>query len=225
MAIVAEILLADATLPLVSLARVLPSREISVDNTVRLEDGRHLITVCIDDESKDSFEQNIHAQPVVTDVTAIGTTVDGVFYQVTIDGASKLFDSHDPAKFEGVVMEAAVTSEGLRELKVFSNYESFSTLRDRCEAYGIPFELLNIASDPENPGKRDRFGLTDKQYRALAIAFAGGYYDSPRGMETQELADELGITAPSASALLRRAEQQLISQTLGPKQYLNTLTA
>jgi predicted DNA binding protein len=122
-------------------------------------------------------------------------------------------------------MDAAVTGEGLWELKVFSNYEAFSTLRDRCEAYGIPFELLNIASDPEDPGERDQYGLTDRQYQALSIAFAGGYYDSPRGMSTEDLAAELEITAASASDLLRRAERQLINQTLGAKEYLNTLTA
>ncbi|MFC6952688.1 helix-turn-helix domain-containing protein [Halorubellus litoreus] len=224
MAIVAEILLADPTLPLVDLARALPSPEISVANTVPLEDGTHLVTVSVDDESRAVFERELDAQPELTDVAPIGQTADGWFYQVTIDGASDLFASHNPSEFEGVLLEAAVTGEGLRELKVFSNYEAFSTLRDRCEVHGIPFELLNIASDPENPGERDRFGLTEKQYRALSIAFAGGYYDSPRGMSTQELAAELDITAPSASDLIRRAEQQLISQTLGPEQYLNELT-
>ncbi|MFC7228698.1 helix-turn-helix domain-containing protein [Salinirubellus salinus] len=225
MAIVAEILLADPTLPLVDLARELPSHELSITNTVLLGDGRHLVNVSVDDESKDAFERRVDVQPEVTSVTSIGETADGWLYQVTIDSTSELLNSHDPREFEGVLLKAAVTGEGVRELKVFSNYEAFSSLRDRCEVYDIPFELLNIASDPENPGKRDRFGLTDKQHRALSVAYDGGYYDSPRSMSTQELADELGIAAASASDLLRRAEQQLISQTLGPNQYLNTLTA
>ena len=225
MAIVAEILLADPTLPLVGLARALPSREISVANAVRLEDGQHLVTISVDDESKDVFERELDAQSEITNVEPIGKTTDGWVYQVTIEGASELFDSHDPAEIEGTLMETTVTGEGLRERKVFSNYEAFSTLRDRCEAHGIPFELLNIASDPENPGERDQFGLTDKQYRALSTALEGGYYDSPRDMSTEELAAELEITAPAASDLLRRAERQLISQTLGPEQYLKTLTA
>lgn len=225
MAIVAEILLADPTLPLVDLARTLPGREIAVANGVQLEDGRHLVTVSVDDESKDVFERELDAQSEIVDVEPIGKTTDGWFYQVTIDGGGALFDSHDPAEVEGTLMEAAVTGDGLRELKVFSDFEAFRTLRDRCEVHGIPFELLHIASDPENPGERDQFGLTDRQYRALSIAFAGGYYESPREMSTEELAAELDITAPSASDLLRRAERQLLSQTLGPGQYLNTPAA
>jgi predicted DNA binding protein len=225
MAIVAEILLADPSLPLVGLAQALPSREISVVNTVQLETGHYLVTVSIDDDSNATFERELDSHPEIADVTPIGKTADGWFYQVTIDGAAELFDSHDPGEFEGVMMDATITAEGLRELKVFSNYEGFQKLRDRCEVYGIPFELLNIASDPENPDKRDQFGLTDKQYRALSVAYAGGYYDSPRRMSTQELADELGTTAPSTSDLVRRAEKQLISQMLGPKRYLKARTA
>jgi predicted DNA binding protein len=225
MAIVAEILLADRTLPLVGLADSIPSGEISVSHSVPLEDGRYLVTVSVDDDSRTAFEREVDAQTEIIETAEIGQTVEGWFYQVTIDRASDLMDSHDPAEFEGVQMEATVTGDGLRELKVFSDYEAFSTLRDRCEVHDVPFELLNIASDPENPGERDRFGLTEKQYQALSLAFAGGYYDSPRDMSTQELADELGISAPSTSDLLRRAEHQLISQMLGPKQYLNTLTA
>ncbi|WP_157533060.1 helix-turn-helix domain-containing protein, partial [Haloferax profundi] len=212
-------------LPLVGLAQALPSREISVANTVQLDSGHLLVTVSIDDDSKEAFERELDSQSEITDVTPIGKAADGWFYQVTVDGASDLLDAHDPEAFEGVMMDATITGEGVRELKVFSNYEAFSTLRDRCEVYDIPMELLNIASDPENPGERDQFGLTDKQYRALSLAFTGGYYDSPRRMSTQELADKLGITAASTSDLIRRAEQQLISQTLGPKKYLNTLTA
>lgn len=224
MAIVAEILLADSSIPLVDLANSIPSGEISVSNAVPLGDGQYLLTLSVDDASREAFERELDAQVEIVDVAEIGQTADGWFYQVTIDSGSELFASHDPEQFEGVLLDATVTRDGLRELKVFSDYEAFSTLRDRCAVYGIPFELLNIASDPENPGERDRFGLTDRQYTALSLAFSRGYYDSPRRLSTQELADELGIAAASASDLLRRAEHQLISETLGPRQYLKRLT-
>lgn len=224
MAIVAEILLADRTLPLVGLANSIPSGEISVSNLVPLEDGQLLVTVSVDDDSRDAFEREIDAQTEIFDAAEIGQTADGWFYQLTIDDASGLVVSHDHEEFEGVSMDVTITGEGVREQKIFSDYDAFRTLRDRCEVHDIPFALLNIASDPENPGERDQFGLTDKQYRALSLAFSRGYYDTPRRLSTQELADELGIAAASASTLLRRAENQLISQTLGPEKYLTVLT-
>jgi predicted DNA binding protein len=223
MAIVAEILLADPTLPLVGVANAMPSGEISLTHSTPLEDGRYLVMVSIDDASREAFERDLDGQPEVLDVNAIGQTADGWFYQLFLDGDSVLFASHDPGEFEGAMLEATVTGGGLRERKVFANYEAFNTFRDRCAVYGIPLELLNIASNPENPEERDQFGLTDRQYTALTLAFSRGYYDSPRRLSTQELADELGIAAASASDLLRRAEHQLISQTLGPREYLKIL--
>jgi predicted DNA binding protein len=139
---------------------------------------------------------------------------------LVIEDDSNLVAAHDPEEFEGILMEATVTAEGIRERKVFSGYEALQTLRDRCEVRDIPFELLTIASDPENAGERDQFGLTDKQYEAISVAFDRGYYDSPRTFSTDDVADELGVSGAAASDLLRRAERQLIGETVGPEQYL-----
>ncbi|MCO8244129.1 helix-turn-helix domain-containing protein [Haladaptatus sp. AB643] len=218
MAIVAEILLADRALPLVDLACSIPSNEISISNIVPLEDERLLVAVTMTDDSREAFEREVDAQPEVVDTVKLGRTAEGWFYRLTIDDESGLAASHDHEAFKGVLMNAAVTPEGVRHQKVFSDYEAFKTHRDLCAAQNIPFKLLNIAADPENPGERDQFGLTEKQHQAISLAFARGYYDSPRTLSTKELANELGISGPSASDLLRRAENQLISQTLGPEQ-------
>ncbi|MFD1586340.1 helix-turn-helix domain-containing protein [Halorientalis brevis] len=225
MAIVAEILLADRTLPLADLARSLPSGEISLSHSVPLDDDdRDLFMVSVADGSRAAFDRELHGQPEVCDSTTIGKTGDGWFYQVFVDSDALPFDACDPEQFEGALMDATVTGDGWRERKVFADYDAFNMFRERCAVNDLPLELLNIASDPDNPDERAQFGLTDRQYTALSLALSSGYYDSPRRTSTEDLADELGISAASASDLLRRAEHQLISQTLGPEPYLNTLT-
>jgi predicted DNA binding protein len=223
MVLVAEILLADPTLPLVGLAESIPSGELSISNPFILNESKILLTVTVDTESHEVFDRELDAAPEVINAMEIGQTADGWFYQLVVRDDSDLAVSHDPEEIEGVVMDATVTSNGIREQKVFSDYESLVTLRDRCKVHDVPFELLNIASDPENAGERDQFGLTDKQYRAISIAFAEGYYDSPRAFSTDDLASELEVTAAAASDLLRRAEKQLISETVGPQQYMSVL--
>jgi predicted DNA binding protein len=224
MVLVAEILLADRTLPLVGLAEAIPSGELSMSNPFLLDDNRILLTVTVDTESRDVFDRELDAATEIVDAMEIGRTADGWFYQLIVRDDSNLAQSHDPEEIEGVVVDATVTSDGIREQKVFSDYESLATLRDRCEVHDVPFELLNIASDPENDGERDQFGLTDKQYRAISIAFEEGYYDSPRTFTTDDLASELDVSAAAASGLLRRAERQLISETVGPEQYRGVLS-
>lgn len=224
MVLVAEILLADRTLPLVGLAEAIPSGELSISNPIILNDNNILMTVTVDTDSRDVFAQELDSATEIVDKMEIGRTADGWLYRLIVRDDSNLARSHDPAEIGGVITDAAVTSEGIREQKVFSGYESLATLRDRCQVHDIPFNLLRIASDPENDGERDQFGLTDKQYRAISTAFAGGYYDSPRTFSTDDLASELDVSATAASDLLRRAEKQLISETVGPQQVMGGLS-
>ena len=210
MAIVAEILLADETLPLVGVADSIPSGELSISNAVGLEDGKLLLTVSVSADSRDAFERELDAQSQITDAAEIGQTADGWFYKVVVNNASSLIASHDPEEFEGVAMDATVTCDGIREQKVFSDYEAFSALRDRCAVNDIPLELLNIASDPENPGERDQFGLTDRQYRAMSVALSAGYYDWPRESTAEEVAAAMDISSPTLHEHLRAGERKLL---------------
>jgi len=222
MAIVAEILLGSQSLPLVKLARSLPNREITLSQAVRLEDSRHLFMVSVPVDAREGFDAAVSEQPEVVDVLSIGQTPDGWFYQVITERSSGLFDSHEPGEIDGALMEATITGDGWIGRKVFADYDALNTLRDRCQVAGVPFELLNIYSDPKDPDGRAQFGLTDRQYEAISVAFSLGYYDTPRTASTDDIAQELDISAPALSDLLRRAEHQLISQTLGPRKQLHT---
>ena len=53
-------------------------------------------------------------------------------------------------------------------------------------------------------------GVTDKQRKALTRAFESGYYDIPRGVTTEELATDLGISHQALSERFRRAHKGLI---------------
>lgn len=225
MAIVAEVLLASPALPLVDLAGSLPSREIDLAHAVRIDDHRSMVMVSVDDRSRDSFETELERHDEIDDATSLGRTADGWVYQVVVDGVSSLYEALDPAQFEGAPMETTITADGWAERKVFSDYEAFGQFRDRCETYDIAVHLRSISAEPADGDSQSQFGLTDRQREALALANSLGYYESPRQVSTAELADELGISAPAASELLRRAEQQLISQALGSAAHLNTRTA
>lgn len=53
--------------------------------------------------------------------------------------------------------------------------------------------------------------LTDRQQDALAVAHEHGYYEWPREISGEELAEKLGISPPTFYEHLRAAEQTLIS--------------
>jgi predicted DNA binding protein len=64
-------------------------------------------------------------------------------------------------------------------------------------------EFGNTASD-----------LTTRQREVIEIALEEGYFQWPRGITSDELADQLGISRPTCLEHLRKAEQTLLKQSL-----------
>lgn len=53
--------------------------------------------------------------------------------------------------------------------------------------------------------------LTDQQYRALQTAVACGYFEWPRRSTASECADALGVSQPTFSQHLRRAQEKILT--------------
>ena len=56
--------------------------------------------------------------------------------------------------------------------------------------------------------------LTTRQREVVTEALARGYYDWPREITNQDLAEELGISRATLHEHLRKAEQTLLSAAL-----------
>jgi len=56
--------------------------------------------------------------------------------------------------------------------------------------------------------------LTEKQQELLAVAHEEGYFDVPRGISQDELADRLGVSKSAVSQRLRRAIGELCASKL-----------
>lgn len=56
--------------------------------------------------------------------------------------------------------------------------------------------------------------LTDRQLEILETAFELGYFEVPRNVSTDEVADELGLDPSTVAEHLRRAERNLLSELL-----------
>ena len=57
-------------------------------------------------------------------------------------------------------------------------------------------------------------GVVERPARALVAAFEAGYYNIPRDVTLEELADELGISHQALSERFRRAYEGLITAEL-----------
>ncbi|MDL0123161.1 helix-turn-helix domain-containing protein, partial [Halobacterium salinarum] len=56
--------------------------------------------------------------------------------------------------------------------------------------------------------------LTDKQAAVLRAAFHAGYFEWPRESTAEDLAADMGVTAPTLHNHLRRAQQKLLATVI-----------
>lgn len=91
--------------------------------------------------------------------------------------------------------------------------QAISEFHSYCKDNGIPITLSEIHA--LSPVHSDReYDLTDTQREALTLAYARGYYDSPREATQEEVAEELDITRQALSSRLHRGTRRLIASTL-----------
>jgi len=88
---------------------------------------------------------------------------------------------------------------------------SIDAFYQRCQDRGVPISLSVVhALRPIE----ERHDLTEKQREALQLAFERGYYDSPRTVTLEAVAEELEITPQALASRLRRGTRRLIDMGL-----------
>ena len=56
--------------------------------------------------------------------------------------------------------------------------------------------------------------LTDRQLETLTLAYHGGYFERPRELSVEDLAEKLDVSHPTVSRHLREAEQRVLTRLL-----------
>lgn len=115
------------------------------------------------------------------------------------------------ATAEAIIERIEVIPAGWRQTGWFADRETFNQFSSFWQR-NAGFRLHRLTRDGESEPPGD--GLTDRQHEALRIAYERGYFDIPRQASLEEIAGELGVSASSVSERLRRAQTQLIEETV-----------
>ncbi|WP_101297767.1 helix-turn-helix domain-containing protein [Halegenticoccus soli] len=114
---------------------------------------------------------------------------------------------------EGTILSARGAADGWRLRVLFADHESLSNTFHYCRERGVDLDVERVYQ-LDRGAERGRFGLTEEQHETLVAAVERGYFDVPRGVSSEELADELGITHQALSERLRRAQKRLAERAL-----------
>ena len=114
---------------------------------------------------------------------------------------------------EGGTILAASADHGVWAVRMrFPDHESATRTYRRLLDRDIDVDVASIRKGPKTGPERP--GLTVEQYETLVAAIERGYYEVPREVSVQELADEFGISDQSVSERLRRACSRILATEL-----------
>ncbi|MEF8774056.1 MAG: helix-turn-helix domain-containing protein [Halobacteriales archaeon] len=95
----------------------------------------------------------------------------------------------------------------------FSTHDALSSFRTASDDADFDLTVRRIYN-PTRPESSPRYGLTERQRNALALAVERGYYDIPRRVSTADVADDLDISDQATTERLRRGIRTLVEHTL-----------
>lgn len=81
----------------------------------------------------------------------------------------------------------------------------------KAERFGLKFRIA-WAGDAKFSPESVTSSLTERQRKTLAVAYQKGYYDVPRRIQSERLADFLGLSKSTVSEHLRKAERSILDQ-------------
>jgi len=159
----------------------------------------------------ETFEAAVEADPTIDRYDQLVRLEDEAIYSFRYSKGALLF-STEVSRTHGVVMD--LENEGtVWVVKTwFPSREAAKQLWDAARETGFDIDLDRISDYGSIVSSR--YGLTDAQREAILVALEAGYFDEPRGARLVEVADELGISQPAASGLLRRGIKRLVRSTV-----------
>jgi hypothetical protein len=99
---------------------------------------------------------------------------------------------------------------GLRVM--YPKRDDLSETHDFCNAHGLSFDVESVREMEGEPA--GRYGLTTEQFESLTTAAAEGYFEVPRRVTLEELAEMQGVSHQALSEQLRRATDALVENAL-----------
>ncbi|MBX0294329.1 helix-turn-helix domain-containing protein [Haloarcula nitratireducens] len=113
---------------------------------------------------------------------------------------------------QATILNAFGTEEQWHLRMLYPSRDHLSETREFCIEHELEFTVDAIREMEGDPS--GRYGLTTEQYEALVTAVRRGYFEVPRAINLEELADELGVSHQAVSECLRRGTEALIEDTL-----------
>lgn len=211
MGFIAEIRVDHDELPLAPTIAAHPDVTIRFEYAVRTGRTVAFVSVFGDDHDHDAIEASMAADETISAPERVATFENRAIYRVTLETDREIV----PGRCGERGLFVFTVTSGTRGwvLRVHApNRETLIDFRKYCYHRGVSFRMTQLHdSSATDDGT---YALTEQQHEILAMAYFGGYYDIPREITQDDLAERLGISDSAVSQRLRRAVAELIAATI-----------
>ena len=153
----------------------------------------------------------LEADSSVEEVEMLGETDDERFYRLVWGDKAPVI-SYMVNKQAATVQEATATNGEWHLRVLFPERSGLSATGEYAQEVGTTVDVTRIYGIDEL--EEAQYNLTEQQHETLITAVEQGYYDIPREVNAQNLADKLDISHQALSERFRRATKNLITSTL-----------
>lgn len=211
MATVAEIELDAAEFALHETLTALDDVEFEVGRVVAHDQDHVMPYVWISGADQDAIESALHDDSSVEDVELLSEHHTRWLYQMSWVG-------HIRSLVQILVEEestilSAFGKDSRWDLRIlFPDRDALSRTYEFCQDTGLEISLRRIY-DHDN-ARAGQYDLTEEQEEALMAAFENGFFDIPRDITLEDLADELDVSHQALSERLRRGYYNMVKEGL-----------
>ena len=172
-----------------------------------MKDGvRQLVEVSADQDQLDKIVRDVKASPLVKEAYVVQTKRGRMLGSLLTESAFCGTVMHTEAFCRSCLFHSKANPDGTVDWTLaFNKREALTELLDRMKQEHVDVKILKLSSvaDVEN--------LTSHQRTLVETALEEGFFDYPRRITLRQLSKKMGISASTASEVLRRAERKILA--------------
>jgi PAS domain S-box-containing protein len=191
--------------------------EIRFERTISTdEEGKFLQYVIVEGMTEAEFRAALDDTESVTSERLLSERGDELVFELATAGPpiTSRIASHG-----GRVREAGLADGEFRVVAEIPHSVEVRSMVSSLSEVASDLELVSQRStqrdDSLPEGRSAMESLTDKQLAAVEAAFYAGYFDWPRESTAEELAESMGVSAPTLHQHLRKGERKLLAGYFG----------
>jgi predicted DNA binding protein len=183
------------------------------EQVVQIGEGEYIEYGTVTAAAMDALDQFVAGIPYLEEVSVADRTADESRFEVTATEPPAI---SIVAENGGLFRELTIEDDELRMVVDVPTGTDIQAFVDTVEAAYPDTDIVSKRQQAGVDRSVDAMGdvasdqLTEKQRSALEAAYYGGFFEWPRESSGEEVAESMGVSAPTFHQHLRAAEQKLL---------------